>query len=118
MTPGGKYGQGIPLAKPTVDVCVTMDTMELEWSGRTHVSFFRLIKRLPLTIDYILGVPKDIHPSYLQHRIVVSRRLVVHVVPSSTLERRINKRMLSGYIELQVSLVVDLCLRLGPGGTF
>ncbi len=106
LAPGDKYGEGIPLAKPIVDVCVTMDTMELEWSGCTHVSFFRFIKRFPLAIDYVLGLPKDVHPSHLQHRVTVSQRLVIHVVPSSVLEGSINGRMLSGYIELQVSLVV------------
>ncbi len=105
MTPGGKYGEGVPLAKPSVEIDVTMSTMEAEWSGRTHVSFFRLIKRLPLSIDYVLGLPKDLFPSHLTQRVRVSRHLVAQVVPASVAEGDINGRSLSGCVELQVSLV-------------
>ncbi len=108
LAPGGKYGEGVCLAKPVADVCVKMGTLELEWSGRTHVSFFRLIKRFPLTIDNALGLPKDIHPSHLKQRLTVSRRLVVQVVPASVSEGNINGRTDSGCIELQVSLALAL----------
>ncbi len=108
MLPGGKYGEGVRLAKPVVDIDVKMGTLDFEWSGRTHVSFFRLIHRFPLTTDNALGLPKDIRPSRLKQRITVSRRLMVQVVPASVSESIINGRPGSGYIELQVSSLAAL----------